>query len=155
MSLWDWAVAAYAVDGVAEACLDLQDRCGQNTPLLLWAGWTAVTGRALDQDVIEAAVDTARAWERSATAPLRAIRRTLKTRIQDMADADRGAVREAVKALELDSERRLLRALEALGPAAGGEPGRPLEALVSVARSWDATLPRPALAALAERLPGA
>lgn len=154
MSLWDWAIAAYAAEGLAEACLDLQDRCGQNTALLLWAGWTAVTGRALDEETIEAAVDTARAWERSATAPLRAVRRTLKTRIPDIGDADREAVREAVKALELDTERRLLKALEALAPEVGGAKHSPLEALVSVARVWDATLPRAALAALADRLPG-
>ena len=44
MRLWDWAVAAYGADGVADACLELQDAAGQNVPLLLWAAWTARTG---------------------------------------------------------------------------------------------------------------
>ncbi|MDI6624629.1 MAG: TIGR02444 family protein, partial [Brevundimonas sp.] len=35
--LWDWAVRAYASDGVGDACLHLQDAAGQNVPLLLWA----------------------------------------------------------------------------------------------------------------------
>ncbi|HRJ63367.1 MAG TPA: DUF2390 domain-containing protein, partial [Brevundimonas sp.] len=30
MSLWDWALKAYAADGVADACLELQDAAGQN-----------------------------------------------------------------------------------------------------------------------------
>ncbi len=43
--LWTWACAAYAAPGVAEACLSLQDYHEQNVPLLLWAAWTAATGR--------------------------------------------------------------------------------------------------------------
>ena len=45
MRLWDWAVAAYGADGVAPACLELQDAAGQNVPLLLWAGWCAAEAR--------------------------------------------------------------------------------------------------------------
>ena len=48
MSLWDWAVAAYSAEGVAEACLELQDSAGQNIPLLLWAAWCAAEGRKPD-----------------------------------------------------------------------------------------------------------
>ena len=59
--LWDWALKAYAAPGVQEACLQLQDGVGQNVPLLLWAGWTATTGRVLDEDAIEGACDCARA----------------------------------------------------------------------------------------------
>ena len=58
---WDWALKAYAAPGVQEACLQLQDGTGQNVPLLLWAGWTAATGRVLDEDAIEGACDCARA----------------------------------------------------------------------------------------------
>ena len=153
MSLWDWAVRAYAADGVADACLELQDVAGQNVPLLLWAAWTAATGRAVDADAREDACDMARAWDGSAIAPLRAVRRTLKARIPDLDDAAREAVRTQVKAVELEAERRLLAALEALAPGDAGPPGSTLEAMIAVARIWSPMTPRPGLVRLAERLP--
>lgn len=153
MRLWDWAVDAYGREGVAEACLALQDHHDQNVPLLLWAAWTAATGRAPDADDIEAACDTARAWDRVAVAPLRAIRRTLKGPIPDLDDAARDAVRARVKAVELEAERQLLEGLEALAPAPSG-PSRPaLDALAATARIWSPVTPRPALVRLADALP--
>lgn len=153
MTLWDWAVRAYGADGVDLACLDLQDAQGQNVPLLLWAAWTAATGRALDEDTIEAAADTARVWNDAAVAPLRAVRRALKARIVDMADDDREAVRAQVKTLELDAERRLLTALAALSPAPSGSPTPVLPALIAASRAWSEITPRTALTLLADRLP--
>ena len=47
MTFWPWALQAYARDGAAEACLQMQDRHGQSVPYLLWAAWAAQTGRAL------------------------------------------------------------------------------------------------------------
>ena len=151
--LWDWAVRAYATDGVSEACLHLQDAAAQNVPLLLWAAWTARTGRVPDADTLEAACDIARAWQDTAIAPLRDIRRALKGRNPDLEDADREMVRAGVKAVELEAERRLLTALEALTPSPRGAPRPVLDALIAAARQWSPMTPRPGLTALAERLP--
>jgi uncharacterized protein (TIGR02444 family) len=153
MRLWDWARTAYAVDGVADACLELQDAAGQNVPLLLWAAWCAAEGRAPDEDALEAAGDTARAWQDTAIAPLRAVRRALKPRAPDLDDGDREAVRAQVKAVELEAERCLLAALEALAPAPSGSSRPPINALVAAARVWSPTTPRAGLVRLAERLP--
>lgn len=152
-SLWDWSLKAYAAPGVADACLRLQDGPDQNVPLLLWAAWSATGGRRPDDDDIEAACDTARAWADTTVGPLRAIRRAIKGPIPDMDDAAREAVREQIKAVELLAERRLLEALEALAPSPSGPPRRPIEGLVEVARLWARVVPRPALVELAERLP--
>ena len=151
--LWDWAVRAYGADGVSEACLHLQDAAGQNVPLLLWAAWAARTGRNPDADALEAACDIARAWQETAIAPLRDVRRALKGRNPDLEDADREAVRNQVKAVELGAERRLLAALEALTPSSEGAPRPVLEALIAAARQWSPMTPRPGLTTLAERLP--
>lgn len=151
--LWDWAVRAYASEGVSDACLHLQDAAGQNVPLLLWAAWAARTGRDPDADTLEAACDVARAWQDTAIAPLRDLRRALKGRNPDLEDVDREAVRGQVKAVELEAERRLLAALETLSPPPGGQPRPVLEALIAVARQWSPMTPRPGLTALAERLP--
>lgn len=155
MSLWDWAVAAYGREGVSEACLALQDHHDQNVPLLLWAAWSAATGRRSDAETVEAACDTARAWTSAAVAPLRAIRRTLKAPIPDMDDAARQGLREQVKAVELAAERALLADLETLSPAASPGARPVLDVLVEVARQWSPVTPRPALARLAETLSAA
>lgn len=151
-AFWDWAVAAYRDEAVRIACLDLQDAQGQNVPLLLWAAWCAASGRAPDEEALEAAVDTARNWQDHAIAPLRALRRTLKPRIPDMDDADRETVRDQVKALELDAERRLMSALEGLAPAPSSDARDLFPALVAVSRVWSPTTPRTALMLLAQRL---
>ena len=149
---WDWAAAAYAAPGVSEECLHLQDVHEQAVPLLLWAAWQAETGRAPDEEAIEGAVDTTRVWADHAVVPLRELRRALKTRRPDMADADREAVRAQVKAAELEAERRLMLALEGLAPAPGGKAPPMVDLLVRVAREWGDQIPRPALGHLAEAL---
>jgi len=153
VSLWEWSLSAWTAPGVEAACLDLQDAQGQNVPLLLWAAWSAATGRTPSEDDLEAACDTARVWQETVVAPLRNVRRALKTRVPDLDDDDREAVRGQVEVIELDAERRLLAALEALSrPPAG--PARPvLPALVAAARAWSPVTPRTALALLADRLP--
>ena len=149
---WDWAVAAYAAPGVAEECLHLQDTHEQAVPLLLWAAWLAETGRAPDEDAVEGAIDTTRVWADHAVVPLRDLRRALKTRRPDMADADREAVRAQVKAVELEAERRLMLALEQLAPEPDGKAPMTVDLLVRVAREWGDQIPRPALGHLAEAL---
>lgn len=152
-SFWDWAVVAYAAEGVGEACLHLQDALGHSVPLLLWAAWTARTGRRPDADDIEAACDLARAWSTTTVVPLRAVRRALKLTTVDIADTDRLALREQVKAVELEAERVLMNGLAALTPAASGPPRPAIDALAEIAREWGGVVPRPALIQLAERLP--
>ncbi len=151
MGLWDWAVEAYGRPGAAPACLHLQDAHGQNAPLLLAAAWAAAEGRTLDLD---AAIGLARAWEADVVGPLRAARRGLKTSHSPIPDAGREALRETVKAIELESERLLLAALEKL--AWPGEAADVGEALSKAADAWARTKispPPPAeVAALAAAL---
>ncbi|MBJ7485934.1 TIGR02444 family protein [Brevundimonas sp.] len=151
--LWEWAVAAYATPGVAAACLQLQDVNAQNVPLLLWAAWCAKSARRPDADALEAACDTARAWEHAAIVPLRKVRTTLKAQILDMNAEARLALREQVKVVELAAERGLLADLEALSPSIAGTVRPALDGMAEVARVWDRVVPRQALIALAERLP--
>lgn len=156
--LWDWAVAAYGAPGVGDACVALQDNHEQNVPLLLWSAWTAAVGLKPDAETIEAACDTARAWDSVVVGPLRAVRRTLKAPIPDIDDGPRQAVRDRVKALELEAERHLLKALEDLVSTDGalqtaGTPRPAIETLVATARVWAQVTPRPALIRLADALP--
>ncbi len=151
MSLWAWALEAYARPGAAEACLDLQDRHGQCAPLAIWAAWAAGAGRWPDAAGLSAAVAAARSWNAAAVEPLRGVRRRIKAPVPPVADAAREALREQVKTVELAAERLLLETLEALTPPAGARPS-PAEALEAACAAWSGAAPHAACAELARRL---
>ena len=150
MSLWDWSLKAYVREGVADACLMLQDEHGQNIPLLFWAVWAETS----DPQRLAPAADIARRWERLAVAPLRAVRRTLKPALAGVSDVAREELRDDVKAVELRAERVLLEALEALGGHRSG--AHALAALEAASAAWAGgaanRAPDNALAALAAAL---
>jgi uncharacterized protein (TIGR02444 family) len=148
MKIWEWALAAYARPGVADACLRLQDDFGQNTNLLLWAVWA----EAKDEVLLARAAALTRAWETAAVQPLRAARRALKAPLPLVADAAREGLRDDVKAAELRAERVLL---ETLAMLSGGTRGgaHALEALTAASAAWrQYAAPDAELAALAAAL---
>lgn len=146
MSIWEWALEAYARPGVPEACLALQDDHGQNTSLLLWA----VHAEARDPDLLARAAEAARAWDRTALVPLREVRRGLKASLPPVDDRAREALREEVKRLELAAERLLLETLAGLSDRQGG--AHALEALEAASKAWQKPAPADALAELARAL---
>jgi uncharacterized protein (TIGR02444 family) len=152
MSLWDWALEAYARPGVAEACLELQDHHGQSVPYLLWAAWAAQGGVTLGATELAAGAWLARAWEEEAVAPLRQVRRRLKTPMNGMPDGPREAARAQIKAAELAAEQALMLALEAMTTAGGGETRPLIQALIEASAAWGQEPGRQALIALAQAL---
>ncbi|GAA4252771.1 TIGR02444 family protein [Azospirillum formosense] len=114
--LWDFALAVYGRPGVPAACLDLQDRLGQDVNLLLFAAWAGMACNA-DLPAEELArIDSAIApWRDEVVRPLRAVRRRAK--------GGDDALYKRLKAAELEAERvqqdRLF-ALSGLTPAPGG-----------------------------------
>lgn len=149
MSLWDWAVRAYARDGVQDICLSLQDEDSQSVCLLLWAAWRG----PVDAEDLEAAADTARTWHGTVIEPVRAMRQTLKKPVPDMDDARRLTLREEVKRLELSAERGLLDELATIAGPPSGTAFDVVTALAAASRAWSDRTPREALKTLAGRLP--
>jgi len=147
LSIWEWALEAYARPGVAQTCLKLQDEHGQNVPLLLWGVWAS----AGDASLIARAAVTARDWDAMAVSPLRAIRRALKSAAPPVDDERREAVRSQVKAVELQAERVLLETLEQLTGDSEASAS-PLDALKAASAAWGSAAPDDALAALAKAL---
>lgn len=141
MRFWDWALAAYARQPVAQACLHLQDAHGQNVPWLLWAAWMAGEGRAAD---LKDAARMMRAWDAEIGAPLRGVRRALKPARPPVDDAAKDALRDAVKAVELKGERVLMESLEALS----GLPGAPIPVLDGLLAAAEASGDPPRRSAL-------
>lgn len=150
---WDWALEAYGREGVSDACLDLQDRHGQNVPLLLWAAWLAARGETASGETVEAACDIGRAWDETTVEPLRALRRRLKSPHPDLEPGARLDMRQKTIELERRAEHHLMQALEHL-PREAGAGGDTLTGLVAVARAWSTVTPRNELTRLAACLSG-
>ena len=141
---WDWALAAYDRPEVAQACLALQDDHGQQTAYLLWAAWASPPDAVLADGA-----ELARHWETAILGPVRQSRRALKSPLGPVDDAARLAVRETVKAVELDLEKLLMTSLAGLSaPAAGAT----LTSLMRAAETWGDAPPLDALERLARAL---
>lgn len=138
---WDWALEAYGRGGVADTCVDLQDRHGQCVPLLLWAAWIAARNETASDETLEAACDIARAWDETTLDPLRALRRRLKSPHPDLDAGARLDVRQKTIELERRAERHLMQALEHL-PREAAAGADTLRTLVAVARVWSPVTPR-------------
>ena len=104
-SLWDFSLATYARPGVAEACLALQDRFGQDVNLLLWALWLGTRGHRLRPDELASAEAAAGPWHAEVVVPLRIVRRRLKTGPLPAPGGAAEALRDRLKGLELEAER--------------------------------------------------
>jgi uncharacterized protein (TIGR02444 family) len=97
---WDFSLAAYALEGVATNCLVLQDTCGLDVNLLLYAAWLAQMNQRLSEEHLSATEAVIVDWRDQVVKPLRALRRQL----QDYTWA--AGVRDEVKALELRVEQQ-------------------------------------------------
>jgi len=148
MRIWDWALEAYARQPVAEACLNLQDAHGQNVPYLLWAAWMAQEGRSAD---LKDAARMMRTWDAEVGSPLRGVRRALKPARPPVDETAKEALRDAVKAVELQGERVLMESLEALSSAPGVAIAV-LDGLVAAAEASGDPPRRSALEKLADAL---
>ena len=146
MAIWDWVLGIYGRPGVPAATLALQDVHGQNTSYLLWAVHAGTT----NADLLARAAAAARAWDQTALVPLREVRRALKPPLAPFRDDRREQLREAVKALELGSERLLMETLDSLSSDRGDAPV--LDVLHAASQAWGRPAPDAALAVLAAAL---
>jgi uncharacterized protein (TIGR02444 family) len=152
-SFWDWAVKAYGTDGVAAQCLNLQDDHDQCVPLVLWAVWAGTNGGKLSAEVAEEGAEVARSWSEAVIKHLRILRKRLRKPLSDIDDAARERIRAQVKSVELNSERELMTALEALSIVDFSETKQNLTALCTdnvamVSKAWGPKVPRPQLISL-------
>lgn len=121
---WHFSLDFYGQDGVAAACLDLQDRAGLDVNLLLFALWLGVEGRAAaDSSAWQDWQDAIAPWMAVGIQPLRTLRRCLRAPVPGVADAEREYVRSLVSGAELAAERLAQRVLFDLAPpAAAAKP---------------------------------
>ncbi|MBK5537881.1 TIGR02444 family protein [Pseudomonas sp. TH05] len=109
--LWSYTLKTYARPGVEPACLQLQ-AAGANVCLLLCAAWLGGRGVACNSSRLSQLHALAAPWHEEVVQPLRQLRTGWRQAAND--DHELKALREQVKALELQAERQLLLRLEAL-----------------------------------------
>ncbi|AHC38589.1 MULTISPECIES: TIGR02444 family protein [unclassified Pseudomonas] len=122
--LWSFALSTYTRPGVEAACLRLQEQ-GADVCLLLCGAWLEQRGVGCVPERVQALQQIARPWQMQVIEPLRRVRVQWRELAQQ--DESLAALRERVKALELDAERQLLARLEALvlGWQSGDGVGQP------------------------------
>lgn len=125
---WNFSLELYAAEGVAQACLDLQDRRGCDVNVLLFCCWLGVSGRpTLTAERLRAILAVTDRWQTEVIRPLRLVRRTLKegdwqATLPEAVDAVRRKVADA----ELAAEHAEQLALVGLH-APPGDRDRPIE----------------------------
>jgi uncharacterized protein (TIGR02444 family) len=130
--LWQFAVRLYGGEGVADACLRLQDGHGVDIPLLLFAAWLAEKGVTLSPQRATEARDWVRAWQQEVVSTLRALRRRLKNAVSLAPPELAEGVRASIKRAELESEKVELAWLVRNSAAWLEAPAAPVDPMVNL-----------------------
>ncbi|MFC4353382.1 TIGR02444 family protein [Fodinicurvata halophila] len=104
MTFWDFSLLFYGRQGVADACLELQDRHGLDVNLVLFCFWAATCGKALGEEEFARLSQASRDWQAQVVQPLREVRRWMK-RPDLLEREDCVRLRESIKRQELEAER--------------------------------------------------
>jgi uncharacterized protein (TIGR02444 family) len=129
---WQFSIKFYAVPGVAEACIALQDHAQVDVNILFYLLWNATQGRAFNAADITEIEHRIGPWREMAVIPIRNIRRALKAPPLAMAPEAAESLRTRIKAAELEAERLQQEAL--YGLAESSRLGRPAPSKAEAAR---------------------
>jgi uncharacterized protein (TIGR02444 family) len=126
--LWEFSLATYSLEGVAPACIALQDTFGADVNLLLYAAWLAQMDRRLCLAHLTELEESIADWRDNVVQPLRSLRRQLGEYIAAR------AIREQLKALELQAEQQQQAMMHTFHRKSGEQirAPRPLEANLSL-----------------------
>ncbi|MEZ5490595.1 MAG: TIGR02444 family protein [Gammaproteobacteria bacterium] len=115
-SFWDYSLTHYALPGVAESCLRLQDEYGLDVNLVLCCLWYGYAYGELSRPQLECLTAYSDKWSGQVVRPLRQIRRWLKAELSNSEQSGTELVnlRTQVKKLELQAEHLQQNNLEAL-----------------------------------------
>lgn len=97
---WRFSLAVYASEDVAQCAVAVQDEMGLDVNSILYASWLASQGLQMTASHLTDLEACVAQWRQRVVSPLRTLRRQLG------GYPDASAIREGIKALELQSERR-------------------------------------------------
>jgi uncharacterized protein (TIGR02444 family) len=116
-AFWRFSLSFYAVPGVSEACLQLQEDCGADVNVVLFALFLARAGRLLGDEDVARIEALAADWRDNVVQPLRRARRFLRAPPGGFDPAGTASLRNEVKRIELEAERLQQLSLERNLPA--------------------------------------
>jgi len=129
---WEFSLALYCREAVANACLSLQDRRGADVNLLLAICWLARSGYAVSDAALESGLSATSVWSESILRPLRAVRRSVASFAEVNAN-DRQSIKHGLLAVELEAERvsqqKIVAALAEHMNGLSAEPARNVAAI--------------------------
>lgn len=114
---WRFSLTFYAGPEVPAACLQLQDDCGVDVNVVLFALFLARAGRLLGEDDMARIEALSSHWRDNVVRPLRLARRFTKSPPPAFDDAGTASLRTEVKRIELEAERLQQLCLERSFPA--------------------------------------
>lgn len=129
-SFKQFALELYSSEGVAAACLHLQDRHVLDVNVVLFAAFIGARRRqTLTTPCLDAARSRVDAWHREVVRPLRAVRQRLKTGPAPAPNELTTRLRGKLQQVEIDAELIELDQLAALIPLGDADPvpGSPTE----------------------------
>jgi uncharacterized protein (TIGR02444 family) len=129
---WRFSVKFYAVPGVAQACIDLQDQAKVDVNILFYLLWNATQGRAFNAADVTEIERSLGPWREIAVVPIRNVRRALKSPPPAMPPEAAESLRTRIKAVELEAERLQQEALYTLSQTS--RLGRPAPSKTEAAR---------------------
>jgi uncharacterized protein (TIGR02444 family) len=104
-TLWSFAVTVYQRDGVAAACLGLQEDANVDVPLMLCVAYACLQNKRIGDDELLDLRALARPWQTEIVQSLRRIRSRLKTGPHPAPNEVTDELRNKVKAAELAAEK--------------------------------------------------
>jgi uncharacterized protein (TIGR02444 family) len=125
---WEFSLRVYRSEGVAEACLALQDERGADVNMVLYCCWVGASGGgALESRLLGRAAEMVAPWQDEVVGALRAARRRLKRGFEGIPKDRTEALRKSVAAIEIEAEHAeqilLAKAFPPPRPT-GGAPGQ-------------------------------
>lgn len=111
---WQFSLKTYGQEGVAPACIVLQDEAGVDVNIMLYCLWLAAQGRGLSANDVRAIDGAVAGWRAQVVVPLRNVRRALREPSAAFANEASQELRTRLKRVELESERLQQEALHGL-----------------------------------------
>ncbi|MBL6596604.1 MAG: TIGR02444 family protein [Candidatus Puniceispirillum sp.] len=104
-TLWSFASTVYQRDGVAAACLGLQEDAHVDVPLMLCVAYACLQNKHIGNNAFVNLQSLARPWQTEIVQSLRRIRTRLKTGPHPAPNEITDELRNKVKAAELAAEK--------------------------------------------------
>lgn len=109
---WDFSMQLYKQEGVADACLSLQDKFNIDVNLILFCYWYGYSFGEIERPLLQQIIKFSTKWRDSVVQPLRNVRVWMKQNTDRTAQFDH--LRQKIKVNELAAEKYQQELIESL-----------------------------------------